>query len=72
MWLSRPLYEFLPYAYMLLGVLLLGGASYVGGGWTSLILLLGMGLLVYGVVLWLKRRDYRRSQNEYNSRSLDD
>jgi uncharacterized membrane protein len=72
MWLSRPVYEFLPYAYMLAGALLLGGASYAGAAWHTPLLMLGVVLLVFGAVLWLKRRDYRRSQSEYNSKSLDD
>ena len=71
MWLTRPVYELLPYAYMVLGMLLLGGASYVSS-WATLLVILGIALLIVGVVLWLKRRDYRRGQTEYNSRSLDE
>jgi len=72
MWLSRPVYELLPYLYIVMGVLFLGSASFVSHQWTNLLLLLGVILLILGAVLWLRRRDYRRGQSEYNSRSLDD
>ncbi len=72
MWLSRPVYELLPYLYMVMGVLFLGSASFASNQLTNLLLLLGVILLILGAVLWLRRRDYRRGQSEYNSRSLDD
>ncbi|MGD9841613.1 MAG: hypothetical protein AB7F79_03575 [Steroidobacteraceae bacterium] len=72
MWLSRPVYELLPYIYMMLGIVLLAGSGFVTGGWINLMLVLGVAALIVGVVLWLRRRDYRRGQREYNSRSLDD
>ncbi len=71
MWLARPVYEFLPYAYMLAGAVLLG-ASFFVAGWSNALMLLGVVALVIGLVLWLKRRDYRTAQSEYNRRSLDD
>ncbi len=72
MWLSRPVYELLPYLYIVMGVLFLGSASFVSHQLANLLLLLGVILLILGAVLWLRRRDYRRGQSEYNSRSLDD
>jgi uncharacterized membrane protein len=73
MWLSRPVYEFLPYAYMLLGALLLGAAFYgVASNWSTVLSLTGVIALIAGLVLWLKRRDYRTGQSEYSRKSLDD
>ena len=38
----------------------------------SVFLAVGALSLMAGLVLWLRRRDYRTRQSEYNSRSLDD
>jgi uncharacterized membrane protein YesL len=70
MWLSRPLYELLPYLYMVLGIVLLGLA------WHSttlpgLMMFVGAATLLAGIVLWLRRRDYRSRQAEYDEKSLD-
>jgi LPXTG-motif cell wall-anchored protein len=72
MWLSRPVYELIPYAYMTLGVVLLVASGFATGSGASLLMIAGIAALIVGAVLWLKRRDYRRGQSEYNSRSLDD
>ncbi len=73
MWLARPFYEFLPYLYMGAGVLFLGASWYLtDGAWPILLLCVGALSLLAGIVLWLRRRDYRINQAEYNSRSLDD
>jgi hypothetical protein len=70
MWLSRPVYESLPYVYVVIGLLLLIGSFFVtegSGKW----LLAGMILLIGGLVLWLKRRDYRTMRAEYERDKLD-
>jgi hypothetical protein len=73
MWLARPIYEFLPYFYMLLGAALLGAAWFVGAERLPGIFMgAGSLSLLAGIVLWLRRKDYRTSQAEYNSKSLDD
>jgi hypothetical protein len=73
MWLARPIYELLPYLYMLAGVALLGAAWLVEASTLpSIFLLVGTLSIVAGLVLWLRRRDYRTRQSEYNSRSLDE
>ena len=72
MWLSRPLYEFLPYLYMLLGIVLLGCAwSLQVATLPGLMMFVGAVSLLGGIVLWLRRRDYRSRQSEYNEKSLD-
>ena len=73
MWISRPLYELLPYLYMLLGTGLLAAAWLVQlRVWPSVFLAVGALSLMAGLVLWLRRKDYRTKQAEYDSRSLDD
>jgi hypothetical protein len=73
MWISRPLYELLPYLYMLVGAGLLTAAWLVDLQlWPSIFLTMGALSLLGGLVLWLRRKDYRAKQAEYNSRSLDD
>ena len=73
MWISRPVYELLPYLYMLIGMGLLAAAWMVDMQvWPSVFLALGALSLMGGLVLWLRRKDYRTRQAEYNSRSLDE
>jgi hypothetical protein len=73
MWISRPVYELLPYLYMLLGAVLLAAAWLVQlRVWPSIFLAIGALSLMGGLVLWLRRKDYRTKQAEYDSRSLDD
>ena len=73
MWLARPIYEFLPYLYMLVGVGLLAAAWFVEmSTLPSVFMVVGVLSLMAGLVLWLRRRDYRTRQSEYNSRSLVD
>jgi len=73
MWLSRPLYELLPYLYMVAGAVLLAAAWLVEiRTWPSIFLAVGALSLLGGLVLWLRRKDYRTKQAEYDSRSLDD
>jgi hypothetical protein len=73
MWLARPIYEFLPYLYMLLGVVLLGAAWLIEADTLpSVFMVLGSLSSMFGLVLWLRRRDYRTRQSQYRGTSLDD
>jgi uncharacterized membrane protein len=68
--LSRPLYEGLPWLYMALGLAALFG-SYLLAGHGALSLGVGaLGLLVLlgGVVVLLRRRDYRELRSQYGDR----
>ena len=73
MWIARPVYELIPYVYMVVGLALRGAAWLLE---TELLpgifLLLGSLSLMAGIVLWLRRKDYRTTQAEYNSKSLDE
>jgi hypothetical protein len=73
--LSRPLYEGLPWVYMLCGVLALA-ASYRNRG-TRLSVIIGvLGILavIGGIVVLLRRRDFRElsAQYEKSGSSLED
>lgn len=68
--LSRPLYESLPWLYVLGGILALA-ASYRHkdkGVLSVLIGILGIFILLSGIVVLLRRRDFRASQTEYADR----
>jgi hypothetical protein len=68
--LSRPLYEGLPWLYMVLGLAALFG-SYLLAGHGALSLgtgALGLLALLGGVVVLLRRRDYRELRSQYGDR----
>jgi Flp pilus assembly protein TadB len=65
--LSRPVYEGLPWFYMAFGLLALI-ASYLLAAHGTLSFLagvVGLIVLVYGMVVLLRRRDYRALRSEY-------
>ena len=70
MWLSRPLYESLPYNYFAVGLMALAGSFYLSY-WYWPIISAGIGLasLIAGLVVWLKRRGYRHSRSR---QAMDD
>jgi hypothetical protein len=73
MWLSRPVYEALPYLYAVVGLALFVASWFLKARiWSLTLLVLGTVALLAGLVIWLRRRDYRLRQAEYDSRSLDD
>jgi hypothetical protein len=73
MWIARPVYELIPYLYMVVGLVLLGAAWALNVDiLPGIFLLLGCLSLLAGIVLWLRRKDYRTTQAEYNSKSLDE
>ena len=72
MWFPRPVYEALPYALLLTGSLLVVLAYFAGSGWLQTSLLLAGGVIaVAGLVLLLKRRDYRMSRSRIKYDRLD-
>ena len=64
--LPRSVYEALPYAYMLLGVAAFA-ASFIwrSESWSDLVAGFGLVVLVAGLVLVLRRRDYRIQKRHY-------
>jgi hypothetical protein len=73
--LSRPVYEGLPWFYMVfgLGALAVSYLLAVHAALSHAIGLVGLAALVYGIVVFLRRRDYRALSREYgNPDSLND
>ena len=72
MWLPKPIYESLPYALILGGVALSTGSYLSDLQWLQSALLVGGSLIaVAGLVLLLKRRDYRLSRSRVKYDRLD-
>jgi len=72
MWLPTPVYESLPYALILTGALLATAGYFSGAqGIQTFLLVAGALLAVVGVVLLLKRRDYRMSRSRARYDRLD-
>ncbi len=64
--LSRPLYEGLPWAYLACGLAALAGSYLLSSRLISLALgLLGLVGLLGGIVVLLRRRDYRQLRANY-------
>ena len=60
MWVSKPIYESLPYFYLASGVITLLASMYLNHWyWPNICFVVGIGSLVGGLVLVLKRRDFR-------------
>jgi hypothetical protein len=72
MWIPSRLYELLPYAYIAVGAATLAAAFLGERGPHGLLMLLGGLAVTAGLVLWMRRREYRDNQSEYDSSSLDD
>ena len=65
MWLPAPLYEALPYLYVLGGVMFIAGTMYIGTSAPGASLYIGCGLIsiVYGAYIFKLRSDARRNQS---------
>ena len=67
MWLSKPIYEALPYYYIAIGLAALLASLYVNYWyWPAICTVVGLGSLIAGLVVWLRRRDYRQSRSRGN------
>ena len=70
MWVSRPIYESLPYLYMLAGAASLASSLYINHWyWPTICFVTGLICLVAGLVVLLKRRDYRETDGRAGHRS---
>ncbi|HET9108973.1 MAG TPA: hypothetical protein VFN79_17485 [Steroidobacteraceae bacterium] len=72
MHLSRPMYEGLPWLYIGAGLAALGVSYIVGDTHAAGLVtgLAGLGALVGGVVVLLRRRDYRDLRSQYRQPDL--
>jgi hypothetical protein len=60
MWLSKPVYEALPYYYVALGVVALAAQLYVDWWyWPAICTAVGVLGIAGGILVWLKRRGNR-------------
>ena len=63
MWLSKPVYELLPYFYLVAGLAALAASIYLNyWHWPTICLAVGFGLLIIGMLVLLKRRDFRQNR----------
>jgi hypothetical protein len=63
MWISKPIYEVLPFYYIALGLVALIARIYVDYWyWPLICTVVGIGSLVAGLTVWLKRRDHRAAR----------
>ena len=68
MWVSKPIYESLPFFYLGVGVISLMASMYLNHWyWPTICFVVGISTLVGGLVLFLKRRDFRH-QDQRGSR----
>jgi hypothetical protein len=64
MWVAKPLYELLPYYYVIGGALAFAVAAYVDSWyWSPICIALGASGIIGGLVVLLKRRGYRASRS---------
>lgn len=69
--LPKPLYESLPFIYAVAGGAALAASWYIATGWLAwLVFLAGIAGVLGGLVVWLRRRDYRSMQERYGGGSL--
>jgi len=63
MWLSKPVYELLPFFYMAAGLVSLAASIYLDYWyWPSICLVAGVLLVTAGLAVGLKRRDFRQNR----------
>lgn len=71
MWISKPIYEGLPYLYIVLGAGSLIGSMYLDYWyWPSIGFVVGVIGLVAGLVVLLKRRDHRETDKSAQKKVL--
>ena len=72
MWIPKPLYEALPYILVAGGVIVAVTVFVSGAGWLQNSILIAATIVaVAGLVLLLKRRDYRQSRSRIKYDRLD-
>ena len=71
-WLSKPVYELLPYFYFAAGLAALLASVYLDYWYWPTVCLVAGGLLVTaGLALFLKRRDFRQNRRPPDVDELD-
>jgi hypothetical protein len=63
LWLSKQIYETLPFFYLIAGVISLAASLYLDYWyWPTVCLIIGFACLILGLVVYLKRRDFRNNR----------
>ena len=69
MWVAKPIYESLPYFYLVAGALSLAASLYLKDGFYPILcFVLGLFCLVAGLAVLLKRRDHRGTDRRVGQR----
>ena len=73
MWLPEPIYERLPHAYILIGILFITGTLYIGleAAMAAFYFSLGFVRLLSGFVVFLRRRTERARRVDPHDTGLD-
>ena len=72
MWVSKPIYESLPFFYLGVGVVSLMASMYLNHWyWPTICFVVGISTLVGGLVIFLKRRDFR-NQDQRGSKPREE
>ena len=68
MWLPTPVYESLPYVYVVIGILLISGATYIGieTGESSVYLGAGAVSVLSGILVYVRRATARSNRKKPN------
>jgi hypothetical protein len=70
--ISRPLYEALPYLYIVIGLAAVGTSfAWRVAEWSTVLATFGVIAVLGGLVLALRRRDYRIQKRHYGSEFED-
>lgn len=71
-WLSKPLYEAVPYLYLIAGLAALIASLYLDYWiWPTIGLVVGFACIIGGLVIWLRRRDFRRTLKSPDAEDFD-
>jgi len=72
MWLPRPVYEAQPFVAVVAGLAAFAFAYFVPASPRGLLLAAGGASVVYGLIIWMRRRDFRSTQSNYDPRAIDE
>jgi hypothetical protein len=72
LYLAKPVYESMPYAYAVAGAVLMLMSYFDGRGfWSNICAIVGLLAVIGGAVIFLRRRDYRLNHAHYDYSSLE-
>ena len=71
-WLSKPLYEAVPYLYLIAGLAALIASLYLDYWiWPTIGLVVGFACIIGGLVILLRRRDFRHNLKSPDAEDFD-